>query len=214
MTVDKSAPASAGPPAITMFDPLATRAHFACLDEDEAEAIAADLVEDIMQKSQDILFEKHISSQVVPYAVQFAKETFLRMAMWAFFDEDRVDVNHPMWKPDEGTYCLQSRVPAPVEIDSWARGTLFPIDQRNTIKPVIPWCSDRSASPSTAPVAESSAVTTPSSPRKSLLSAATASSPTTPIAPQSPRRSIATGRGSMAGTSAGGAEARPRIWQP
>ncbi|KAJ3371762.1 hypothetical protein GGF31_002741 [Allomyces arbusculus] len=206
MTVDKSAPASAGPPPITMFDPLAARAHLACLDEDEAEAIVADLVEDILQKSQDILFEKHISSQVVPYAVQFAKETFLRMAMWAFFDEDRVDVNDPMWKPDEE--------PAPVEIDSWARGTLFPIGQRDASKPVIPWCSDRSASPTTAPAAESSAVTTPSSPRKSLLSAATASSPTTPIEPQSSRRSIAMGRGSMAGTSAGGAEARPRIWQP
>jgi hypothetical protein len=59
---------------------LLSRACRLCIEEDEVELIIADLIEDIIQKSQDVLFEKHISSQVLPYAVQFAKDTIISVA--------------------------------------------------------------------------------------------------------------------------------------
>jgi hypothetical protein len=47
------------------------------VDQEEGQLLAASLIEEIIQKSQDVLFERHIESQVLPYAVQFTKETLL-----------------------------------------------------------------------------------------------------------------------------------------
>lgn len=52
----------------------ATREDYQSLiDTEEGEIFIVSLVEEVVQKSQDVLFEKHIESQVLPYAVQFAK---------------------------------------------------------------------------------------------------------------------------------------------
>ncbi|KAI9221869.1 hypothetical protein BC828DRAFT_379875 [Blastocladiella britannica] len=83
---------------------------------DDAELIVSSLVEEILQRSQDVLFEKHISSQVVPYAVQFAKDAMNQLIMWEFFDQDRLDPADPIWIPDTE--------PEPLEFDSWARGVV------------------------------------------------------------------------------------------
>ncbi|ORZ31850.1 hypothetical protein BCR44DRAFT_1441471 [Catenaria anguillulae PL171] len=102
-----------------LLKPTVVPAVAACLDLDDSELIVADLVEEILQRSQDVLFEKHISSQVLPYAIQYAKDTVLKLAMWEFFDEDRVDPADAMWSPDQE--------PDPLPFDSWARGVLSPL---------------------------------------------------------------------------------------
>ncbi|KAI9159533.1 hypothetical protein H9P43_008873 [Blastocladiella emersonii ATCC 22665] len=174
-TASTHALASPAPaPAASAPEPLATpllqRAAVACLDVDDGELIVVDLVEEILQRSQDVLFEKHISSQVLPYAVQYAKDTVLRLAMWEFFDEDTVDPSDPMWLPDEE--------PAPMPVDSWARGVLhlgpelYGLGPSNAAsKPVVSWKSATSVAASdetTAAAATGQPPASPSSPRKAI----------------------------------------------
>jgi hypothetical protein len=49
------------------------------IEQEDAEQFAHNLVEDILTRGQEVIFEKHIESQVLPYAVQFAKDTLLMM---------------------------------------------------------------------------------------------------------------------------------------
>jgi hypothetical protein len=53
--------------------------YFNIIDQEEGEQLAYNIIEDILTRGQEVLFEKHIESQVLPYAVQFAKETLLRI---------------------------------------------------------------------------------------------------------------------------------------
>ncbi|KAI9136912.1 hypothetical protein BKA69DRAFT_1128678 [Paraphysoderma sedebokerense] len=89
---------------------------FSILNQEESELFIHSIVEEIIQRSQDLLFEKHISSQVLPYAVQFAKNVIVEMIEWEFFLQDTEDHNSPIWKPDDE--------PEPIPIDSWAPFTI------------------------------------------------------------------------------------------
>ncbi|KAJ1508012.1 hypothetical protein HMI54_009320 [Coelomomyces lativittatus] len=102
--------------------------------DDEAELVVIELLEEILKKSQEVLFEKHISSQVLPYAVQFCKDSVVQLAKWEFFECDTVDSKSNMWIPDEE--------PSPIPNDSWAKGVLIPVPMSNDElkkRPRVPW---------------------------------------------------------------------------
>ncbi|KAI9099426.1 hypothetical protein DFS34DRAFT_70852 [Phlyctochytrium arcticum] len=82
------------------------------VDAEESEIFIISLVEQVVQRSQEVLFEKHIESQVLPYAVQFAKQTIDEIVEWEFFRRDPGDIDPATWEPDTE--------PEPAVIDSWA----------------------------------------------------------------------------------------------
>ncbi|KAJ3219636.1 hypothetical protein HDU67_000124 [Dinochytrium kinnereticum] len=90
--------------------------YLAIVDQEEGELLAVSLIEEILTRGQEVLFEKHIESQVLPYAVQFARDTILTIVQWEFFKRDPGDVDSQTWLPDEE--------PQPAVIDSWARGAV------------------------------------------------------------------------------------------
>ena len=49
------------------------------VEQEAGELAALSFVEDLIQKCQEIIFEKHIESQVMPFAVQFAQDTMLQV---------------------------------------------------------------------------------------------------------------------------------------
>ncbi|KAJ3290330.1 hypothetical protein HK104_006849 [Borealophlyctis nickersoniae] len=85
-------------------------------DIEEGELLISALIEEILQKSHDVLFEKHIESQVLPYAVAFARETIIGIVEWEFFKRDPGEIDPRTWLPDEE--------PSPATTDSWARGAI------------------------------------------------------------------------------------------
>ncbi|KAJ3383795.1 hypothetical protein HDU84_003398 [Entophlyctis sp. JEL0112] len=89
---------------------------FNLIDIEEGENLASAIVDAIVQRGQEVLFEKHIESQVLPYAVQFAKSTLLKIVEWRFFSRDSGEILPETWDPDEE--------PKPAIPDSWARGAI------------------------------------------------------------------------------------------
>ncbi|KAI9193418.1 uncharacterized protein BJ171DRAFT_637519 [Polychytrium aggregatum] len=89
---------------------------FLVVDQEDGEQFVCSLIEEILNRSQEVLFEKHIESQVLPYAVQFSKTTLLKIIEWEFFRKDLGKIDSAAWLPDEE--------PVPVTIDSWARGAI------------------------------------------------------------------------------------------
>ncbi|KAJ3144990.1 hypothetical protein HDU86_001310 [Geranomyces michiganensis] len=97
---------------------------------EETEIFILSLVEHVVVKSQDVLFEKHIESQVLPYAVQFAKGALDELVEWEFFRQDEGVIDPETWEPDEakkiytfptsGTYTE----PEPAACDSWSPGMI------------------------------------------------------------------------------------------
>ncbi|KAJ3020534.1 hypothetical protein HKX48_000671 [Thoreauomyces humboldtii] len=86
------------------------------VQSEETEIYIISLVEHVVQKSQEVLFEKHIESQVLPYALQFAKGALDEMVEWEFFRQDPGVIDPETWEPDEE--------PEPATIDSWAPGAI------------------------------------------------------------------------------------------
>lgn len=50
---------------------------FQIVDQEEGENLALSLIDDILTRSQHILFEKHIDVQVPPFAVNATRDTIL-----------------------------------------------------------------------------------------------------------------------------------------
>ncbi len=50
---------------------------FSIFEQEDGELFVTDLIESIIHKSQQILFKKHIDIQILPYTVEFAKQTLL-----------------------------------------------------------------------------------------------------------------------------------------
>jgi hypothetical protein len=50
---------------------------FAIIDQEEGENAVTQIIDEVVKKAQDVVFEKHIESQVLPYAVNFAKDAIL-----------------------------------------------------------------------------------------------------------------------------------------
>ncbi|KAJ3226488.1 hypothetical protein HK099_004798 [Clydaea vesicula] len=89
---------------------------FAIVEVEEGEQLVSTLLDEILQKAQEVIFERHIESQVLPYAVQFAKETLLNLIDWNFFKHDHGTIDPNTWTPDKEH--------EPIIIDSWARGAI------------------------------------------------------------------------------------------
>lgn len=51
----------------------------AIVEYEEGEQLVAMLIEELIQRSQKVIFERHIESQVLPYAVKFAKDTLVEI---------------------------------------------------------------------------------------------------------------------------------------
>ncbi|KAI8841193.1 hypothetical protein BJ741DRAFT_646773 [Chytriomyces cf. hyalinus JEL632] len=107
----------------------------AWMDQEEGENLASAIVESVIARGQEVLFEKHIESQVLPYAVGFAKGTLLKIVEWQFFRRDSGEIKPETWLADEGgtyfnthTYTTTTE-PKPAVIDSWARGAI-PVKKR------------------------------------------------------------------------------------
>ncbi|KAJ3152266.1 hypothetical protein HDU89_001486 [Geranomyces variabilis] len=124
---------------------------------EETEIFILSLVEHVVVKSQDVLFEKHIESQVLPYAVQFAKGALDEMVEWEFFRQDEGVIDAETWEPDEE--------PEPAACDSWSPGMIpirkvpivaAPLSTAPAATPSLRALAD--ASPSCASSATTSAV--------------------------------------------------------
>ncbi|TPX35317.1 hypothetical protein SmJEL517_g02318 [Synchytrium microbalum] len=89
---------------------------FTAIERQQGTLLCTKLVADILQKSQDVIFQKHIDRQVLPYAIQYARESMLKSIQWEFFKMDPGETDLSTWDPDPE--------PQPVRIDSWARGAL------------------------------------------------------------------------------------------
>lgn len=83
------------------------------LRDDHTELCCLELVDGILEQAQVILFEKHISAQVMPYAVEYTKNTLLKMMEWEQFHEENNQLN---W--------IREEVPQKVKLDSYSKGVL------------------------------------------------------------------------------------------
>ena len=76
--------------------------YYLGLDQEASEVLAETMVEEIIKKSQDVIFEKHIESQVLPYAVHFSQDIMERVIRWEFFRQDAGLASDSNWAPDQG----------------------------------------------------------------------------------------------------------------
>ncbi|KAI8928198.1 hypothetical protein BC831DRAFT_449537 [Entophlyctis helioformis] len=86
------------------------------IEQEEGESFVLSLIQDIISRSQHVLFEKHIDVQVLPYAVGFARDTLLSLIDYKFFRRDPGNIDMDLWEPDEE--------PEPAVAESWARGAV------------------------------------------------------------------------------------------
>ena len=50
---------------------------FAIIDQEEGHKLAIQIVEDVLERSQTVIFQRRIQSQLIPYTLLFAKNTFM-----------------------------------------------------------------------------------------------------------------------------------------
>jgi hypothetical protein len=85
--------------------------YFLSSDQEVSEQLAITLVEDIIKRSQDVIFEKHIESQVLPYAVRFSQDVMERVIRWEFFKHDPgIQGDLSSWQPEQGKNRLYSAI--------------------------------------------------------------------------------------------------------
>lgn len=70
------------------------------LEQEDGELYCISLIEEIIQKSQQVLFEKRIDIQVLPFATAFCKEVCLELVSYKFFKHDPGN-DLDMWEEDE-----------------------------------------------------------------------------------------------------------------
>lgn len=57
---------------------MASKDDWACLiEQEEGEILVLNLLDEIIERSHQVLFQKHIDAQLLPYAVCFAKNTLM-----------------------------------------------------------------------------------------------------------------------------------------
>ena len=111
----------------------------ALLEQEEGELLVFSVVDDILHKTQAVIFEKHIERQVLPFAVSYAKDALITMIevcyysyfflflslllsfilsktnrswlQWHYFRRDSGHVDSSSWVPDKGTRTPLSSKP-------------------------------------------------------------------------------------------------------
>jgi hypothetical protein len=53
--------------------------YFNIVEQEEGEILIQKILAEVLHNCSEVLFEKHIESQVLPYALSFAKDTILMM---------------------------------------------------------------------------------------------------------------------------------------
>lgn len=75
------------------------------LAQEEGERLAVEVVQEIVKKAGNIVYEHYIQRKVVPYAVQQTKEKILELIKLYFFEYDQGEgdiSNKPEWNIDPG----------------------------------------------------------------------------------------------------------------
>lgn len=75
------------------------------LEREKGERIAVEILDEIVLKAGDVVFEHYIQKRVVPFAVQQAKEELLTAINYMFFTCDEGEKNpetNPAWILEEG----------------------------------------------------------------------------------------------------------------
>jgi hypothetical protein len=69
------------------------------LEQEDGELFCLSLIEEILQKSQQVLFQKRIDSQVLPYSSSFCKEICQGLVAYKFFKHDNGN-DLEIWEED------------------------------------------------------------------------------------------------------------------
>ena len=108
-------------------------------ESENAEAIAEAVMVEVFRRSLDILFERHIEGQVLPYAVSFSRRVILDMVRMEFFPRDDLGLRlveperrqsvmagsqQNLHEDEASTVLLEFLEPEPCPCDSWARGAV------------------------------------------------------------------------------------------
>ncbi|KAI8897166.1 hypothetical protein BC833DRAFT_57099 [Globomyces pollinis-pini] len=82
------------------------------VEQEEGELLVIQLIDEVIHNSHQVLFKKHIDVQILPFAVDFAKNTILDLINYHFFSRDPGNNDNVLWIPDDE--------PEPIQTDSWA----------------------------------------------------------------------------------------------
>jgi len=78
------------------------------------------LLEEIIWNAENLLFEKYIEKQIIPFTLNFFENTIMEIIDWNFYKYDNGIINEDAWCPDTEL--------TPIINDSWARGAI-PVKQ-------------------------------------------------------------------------------------
>ncbi|KAI8904097.1 hypothetical protein EDD86DRAFT_249980 [Gorgonomyces haynaldii] len=100
-------------------------------DQEDGELFCLQLIEDVILKSQTVLFEKRIDGQVLPFAVNFCKQQLLELVRFKYYKQDDL-VDPSLWIPDTE--------PQNIPLDSWARAScpIKHVQRENSVKRIAP----------------------------------------------------------------------------
>lgn len=119
-TATSSTPA---PPPIITNDILAGRYTESdwnsMLETEDGEELVFDLVEVIVGGVMDVIHQKHIDNNLVPFSLNWAKDMMLQLVEWQFMNHDegeKEEAGNDSW--------LEDQEPHRAAVDSWARGAV------------------------------------------------------------------------------------------
>lgn len=95
--------------------------------EEDGEEFVTDVVQDIVQATLDVIYEKYIQQQTLPYSVDAARELILQIVEWQFLTCDHGEEN-----PGGDVTWLGEEEPLAPITDSWAQGSVPVVTQRAT----------------------------------------------------------------------------------
>jgi hypothetical protein len=86
---------------------------FSILDQEEGQKLSIAIIEEIVSKSQNVIFQRKIQTQLIPYTLNYIKNTilgvvevmmfhFLKMKL-RFLAPDKEASDPKTWEPDMGT---------------------------------------------------------------------------------------------------------------
>jgi hypothetical protein len=74
------------------------------LQATETENVVTDIIDDVLNATNEKIKELHIESFLVPSLVNFSRDVIDQTLEIEFFEKDSVDVEEGTWIPDLGTF--------------------------------------------------------------------------------------------------------------